>query len=94
MNVSLSAELEALVNEQLKSGRYASAAEVIADALHLLKQEEQQHEGNGVTTDTRPIWEVFADIMSDVPEEETNKLPTDAAEQHDHYIYGLAKKLA
>lgn len=91
MNVSLSTELEVFVNEQLKSGRYASVTEIIADALYLLKQEEQQHEENGVT-DTRPIWEVFADIMSDVSEEEMNNLPTDAAAQHDHYIYGLPKK--
>lgn len=38
------------------------------------------------------IAEAFAEIMADLPEEERAKLPTDLAEQHDHYIYGLAKK--
>ena len=42
----------------------------------------------------RPIWEVFEDIMSDVPQEVLDALPTDVAEQHDHYIYGLPKKSA
>jgi hypothetical protein len=39
-----------------------------------------------------PIWEVFEQIMRDVPEEELCKLPADAAEQHDHYIYGIPRR--
>jgi hypothetical protein len=40
----------------------------------------------------KPIWEVFAEILADTPEEEYRKLPTDGAEQHDHYIYGSPKR--
>lgn len=40
----------------------------------------------------RPIWEVFGEIMSDLPEEEQKRLPVDAAGQHDHYIYGTPKR--
>jgi hypothetical protein len=29
--------------------------------------------------------------MRDVPEEEISKLPIDAAENHDYYIYGTPK---
>ena len=39
----------------------------------------------------KPIWEVFADT-EDIPEEEWEKLPTDLATQHDHYIYGTPKR--
>jgi hypothetical protein len=39
----------------------------------------------------KPIWEVFADV-GDIPEEEWEKLPTDLATQHDHYIYGTPKR--
>ena len=39
-----------------------------------------------------PIWEVFEQIMREVPQEELCKLPADAAEQHDHYIYGIPRR--
>jgi hypothetical protein len=38
--------------------------------------------------DYRPISQVIAEIMSDVPAEELAKLPRDGASQIDHYIYG------
>ncbi|GAG79000.1 unnamed protein product [marine sediment metagenome] len=40
----------------------------------------------------KPIWEVIEEIISDVPPEEFDKLPRDGATEHDHYIYGTAKK--
>jgi HicB family len=46
----------------------------------------------GETGETRPIWEEIAAIMSQVPEEELATLPTDLAEQHDHYLYGTPKR--
>ena len=39
----------------------------------------------------KPIWEIFAET-TDIPEEEWEKLPTDLASQHDHYIYGTPKR--
>ena len=42
--------------------------------------------------DSRPIWEVIAEISSKVPDEEWAKLPVDGAENHDHYLYGAPKK--
>lgn len=42
--------------------------------------------------DDRPIWEVIREISAEVPDEEWAKLPTDGAEQHDHYLYGSPKK--
>jgi antitoxin ParD1/3/4 len=41
MNISLTPELEELVNEKVKSGRYASASEVIREGLRLLEEQEE-----------------------------------------------------
>ncbi len=41
--------------------------------------------------DDRPIWEVFAEAMKDVPREDLALLPEDGAAQIDHYLYGHPK---
>jgi hypothetical protein len=41
-----------------------------------------------------PIWEVFQETLNDIPKAELDALRPDAAEQHDHYIYGTPKKPA
>jgi antitoxin ParD1/3/4 len=38
MNVSLTPELEKLVNEEVQSGRYKSASEVVREGLRLLEE--------------------------------------------------------
>jgi antitoxin ParD1/3/4 len=40
MNVSLTPELEKLVQDKVESGLYSSATEVVGDALRLLEQHE------------------------------------------------------
>ena len=41
MNVSLTPELEKLVNERVQSGMYSSASEVVREALRLLNDQEE-----------------------------------------------------
>ena len=41
MNVSLTQELEAMVQQKVRSGLYHSASEVIRDALRLFQEREQ-----------------------------------------------------
>jgi antitoxin ParD1/3/4 len=41
VNISLTPELERLVDEKVKSGRYASASEVIREGLRLLEEKEE-----------------------------------------------------
>lgn len=41
MNVSLTPELENLVNEKVKSGLYNSASEVVREGLRLLKEQDE-----------------------------------------------------
>jgi hypothetical protein len=42
---------------------------------------------------TKPLWEIAADLLKDVPQEVLDRLPTDGAAQHDHYIYGTPKRV-
>jgi len=41
VNVSLTSELEQLVNEKVESGMYTSASEVIREGLRLLKERDE-----------------------------------------------------
>jgi antitoxin ParD1/3/4 len=41
MNVSLTPELEELVNERVRSGLYSSASEVVSESLRLLKEHDE-----------------------------------------------------
>ncbi len=41
MNVSLTPELEKMVEDRVKSGRYTSASEVIREALRLLENHDE-----------------------------------------------------
>ncbi len=42
--------------------------------------------------DERPIWEILAGSLKDIPPEERALLPKDGASQVDHYVYGLPKR--
>ena len=55
MNVSLTPELEQLVNEKVKSGFYQTASEVVREALRLLSERDSMvaSSGSSSTTNTR-----------------------------------------
>ena len=42
--------------------------------------------------DPRPVWEIMADNMKNVPAEDMALLPRDGASQIDHYVYGHPKR--
>lgn len=42
----------------------------------------------------RPIWEIVLEMAESHPEAELDKIPHDAAEDHDHYLYGSPRKVA
>lgn len=44
MEITLNPEMERLVDERLASGKYASAGEVVQDALRVLSLEEEAHQ--------------------------------------------------
>ena len=45
MNVSLTPELKSYVQAKVESGRYASASEVMREALRLMEEKDQEREG-------------------------------------------------
>ena len=96
MNLSgLPVDLEEFIQQELAQGTYRSEAELVADAVRLLREHHQRRERrphNGAPA--VPIWEAFEDSLNEIPEEELDRLPSDAAEEHDHYIYGTPKKSA
>ena len=47
MNITFKSEEEQLIQEKLKSGKYATAYEVIVEALRLLEERDKQHEKMG-----------------------------------------------
>lgn len=40
----------------------------------------------------RPVWLMVEELLKDIPDEDLERMPTDGAEQHDHYIYGTPKR--
>ena len=94
MTISLSPKLEKLVHDKVASGQYESAEAVVAEALHLLQKRDENHtpSDDSEEEEHRPIWEVIQEITKDVPKEAWEKLPSDGALEHDHYIYGTPKR--
>jgi hypothetical protein len=82
-----------LSDEQAEALTARAAAEGMALQEWLGKLAKPE-EGKPVETkiDRRPISEVIAEIMKDVPAEEFAQLPKDGASQVDHYVYGLPKR--
>jgi hypothetical protein len=69
----------ASVDSFTKENRYASVS--------LSREELIKRRG-----DDKPVWQMILEIMSDVPHDDLNRLPIDASEEHDHYIYGTPKR--
>ena len=68
----------------------------MTEAAGLLLQQLEQSDANPPPASGgqqgRPIWEEILERTADIPDEEWDKLPTDLAEQHDHYLYGTPKR--
>lgn len=91
MNISLSPELERLIAEKLRSGRYSSADEVIREGLALLQAREAAAR---VAPKKSPqsIADSLAGIANEVPEAERANVPSDLSKNLDHYLYGRQPK--
>lgn len=40
----------------------------------------------------RTLWEMWEGHLKDIPEEELDKIPSDASQNLDHYLYNAPKK--
>ena len=90
----MSANLEKAILEKLQALPDAKQQEVLALVDNMLKEEEKSEnpEKSAPRENVRPIWEIIQELSAQVPMEEWEKLPSDGAEQHDHYLYGSPKR--
>jgi hypothetical protein len=71
---------------------------LLAEALDALQAHVRAHGAQAghpappAPQTVKPLWEIAADLLKDVPQEVLDRLPTDGAAQHDHYIYGTPKR--
>jgi len=74
------------------------ALEGLKDQAHLRRKNgtaadyETDTPATGLHEAPPPIWEAFIEASLDIPDEALDRLPTDGAAQHDHYIYGTQKR--
>lgn len=86
----LSAEVERLILEKVRSGRYVSADDVVREGLELLQEREDETQlspSNG----TADFADAFEGITESVPDEDWKSVPSDLAKNLDHYMYGAKK---
>ncbi|MDQ3635108.1 MAG: hypothetical protein ACR2MD_02025 [Aridibacter sp.] len=73
-------------------------SKVVAEKVAVLPIEKQQKVLDFVESieekepQKKSLFEKLAEIRERVPEEVWDKIPTDGAENHDHYLYGASKK--
>jgi hypothetical protein len=83
----MSANLEQAILEKIQALPDDKQQEVLALVDKMLKEDQKRPREN-----VRPIWEIITELSAQVPMEEWKKLPSDGAEQHDHYLYGSPKR--
>jgi hypothetical protein len=69
--------------------------EKIAEKVKILSAEQQEKVLKFVENlepPRRTLWEMWKEHLKDIPEEELDKIPTDASATLDHYLYGSPKK--
>lgn len=90
MKISLSPEIERLIEEKLRTGRYRSADQLVREGLKLLQEHEQELNppGSPTSSDFVPAFEA---ISQKIPDTEWEKLPADLSKNLDHYLYGRPK---
>lgn len=84
----MAANLENKIQEKVKALPPEKQQRVLSMVEEMLSEKEPGQDGVAV----RPLWEIAEEISAQVPLEEWEKLPTDGAEQHDHYLYGSPKR--
>ena len=90
MKTALSPDVERLIMEKVKSGRYHSADEVVRKSLILLQKDEEKTV-SGQSDAALDLTAKLESIASDVPEAEWQKVPSDLSQNIDHYLYGSRK---
>lgn len=70
-------------------------SEKVVEKLRVLSADQQEKVLEFVENlePLRPmLWEMWQTHLKDIPEDELDKIPTDASVKLDHYLYGAPKK--
>lgn len=76
----------------------ANIEQMVMEGLRMLSPEQQQEVAAFVqelvqkNAPRKTLWEKIDEHIKQVPPEVWGNIPTDGAEQHDHYLYGAPKK--
>ncbi len=81
----MSASSGEAITEKVRMLSEARQRQVAKLVEQLLKEEQAENVG-------RPISAIFVELGARIPAEEWRKLPSDGAEQHDHYLYGIPRR--
>jgi Arc/MetJ-type ribon-helix-helix transcriptional regulator len=99
MTLHLPEDVENAICAEVLSGHFASEEDLIAAAVRdYLERRQNQALPRPAAGETptapvpKPVWERILERSAAIPDEEWDKLPTDLAEQHDHYLYGAPKR--
>jgi Arc/MetJ-type ribon-helix-helix transcriptional regulator len=95
MTINVSKDVESSINAAVQSGQFASPDEMITKLVREYAQRAQQPPAGAQqppAETSKPVWEEIQELTADVPDEVWDALPTDLAEQHDHYIYGTPRR--
>ena len=69
--------------------------QTIVEKVKVLSTEQQEKVLEFVENlkpEKRTPWQIWQEHLKDIPEEELDKIPTDASVNLDHYLYGAPKK--
>ncbi len=80
----MSVNLQQTIQEQIQVLSEDEMKRVLDFMKNLRKDEKKQQ--------AKPISAIFEDLSNEISLEEWEELPSDGAENHDHYLYGAPKK--
>ena len=99
MTIHLPPDVERSIQAAVHSGHFASVDDAMIEAASLLLERMKHEQAKPAAARPleaaqthKPIWEVIEAENGLIPPEVWAALPTDLAEQHDHYIYGTPKR--
>jgi Arc/MetJ-type ribon-helix-helix transcriptional regulator len=100
MKIRLPEDVENAIQAEILSGHFASEEDLVAVAVrdYLRRRQEQTPPPRPAASYApaapvqKPVWERILERTAAIPDKEWDKLPTDLAEQHDHYLYGTPKR--
>ncbi len=91
-------EIERIVREEILNGHFANLDDLLLEALQALREKQGaaslcfSHTAPHETRPDRPIWETITQRMQKLPDDVLERLPSDGASEHDHYLYGSPKQ--